>query len=138
MAFSVNEFRSQMTGDGARPNLFEVTMPFPTFSQPANAQSKLFLLLFSFIFLSFRRRRNHIIFSYFLLFFSSIFSVLAPFPLGRVGVGTIYFPLFPMLYPMQPIYCKLPAFRFLQWNPTQFLLPLDSAIYDFYSKKYVS
>jgi hypothetical protein len=32
MAFSVNEFRSQMVGDGARPNLFEVSMPFPGFS----------------------------------------------------------------------------------------------------------
>jgi len=41
MAFSVNEFRSQMTGDGARPNLFEVSMPFPTFASPANAQTKL-------------------------------------------------------------------------------------------------
>ena len=41
MAFSVNEFRSQMTGDGARPNLFEVSMPFPLFSNPENAQQKL-------------------------------------------------------------------------------------------------
>jgi hypothetical protein len=41
MAFSVNEFRSQMTGDGARPNLFEVSMPFPVFSAPGNAQTKL-------------------------------------------------------------------------------------------------
>lgn len=41
MAFSVNEFRSQMTGDGARPNLFEVSMPFPAFSSPENAQQKL-------------------------------------------------------------------------------------------------
>ena len=41
MAFSVNEFRSQMTGDGARPNLFEVSMPFPGFSSPENAQTKL-------------------------------------------------------------------------------------------------
>ena len=41
MAFSVNEFRSQMTGDGARPNLFEVSMPFPVFSLPGNAQQKL-------------------------------------------------------------------------------------------------
>jgi len=24
MAFNINEFRSQMQGDGARPNLFEV------------------------------------------------------------------------------------------------------------------
>jgi len=41
MAFSVAQFRSQMTGDGARPNLFEVSMPFPTFSAPGNAQTKL-------------------------------------------------------------------------------------------------
>lgn len=41
MAFSVNEFRSQMVGDGARPNLFEVSMPFPGFSAPGNAQRKL-------------------------------------------------------------------------------------------------
>ena len=41
MAFSVNEFRSQMTGDGARPNLFEVSMPFPGFAQSGNAQQKL-------------------------------------------------------------------------------------------------
>ena len=41
MAFSVNEFRSQMQGDGARPNLFEVTMPFPAFALPGNAQTKM-------------------------------------------------------------------------------------------------
>lgn len=29
MAFSVQEFRSQLAGDGARPNLFEIEMPFP-------------------------------------------------------------------------------------------------------------
>ena len=31
MAFNVNEFRSQLVGDGARPNLFAVTLVFPTF-----------------------------------------------------------------------------------------------------------
>ena len=41
MAFNVNQFRSQMTGDGARPNLFEVSMPFPGFSNPGNAQQKM-------------------------------------------------------------------------------------------------
>lgn len=41
MAFNVNEFRSQMVGDGARPNLFEVSMPFPGFALPGNAQQKL-------------------------------------------------------------------------------------------------
>ena len=29
MAFNVAEFRSQMTGDGARPNLFSVSLTFP-------------------------------------------------------------------------------------------------------------
>lgn len=41
MAFNVNEFRSQMQGDGARPNLFEVAMPFPAFAFPGEAQRKL-------------------------------------------------------------------------------------------------
>ena len=41
MAFNVNQFRSQLTGDGARPNLFEVSMPFPAFSIPGNAQTKM-------------------------------------------------------------------------------------------------
>jgi len=41
MAFNINEFRSQMVGDGARPNLFEVSMPFPGFSAPGDAQRKL-------------------------------------------------------------------------------------------------
>ena len=31
MAFNVAEFRSQMTGDGARPNLFSVSLAFPQF-----------------------------------------------------------------------------------------------------------
>ena len=29
MAFNVNEIRSQLTAGGARPNLFQVSMPFP-------------------------------------------------------------------------------------------------------------
>jgi hypothetical protein len=41
MAFNINEFRSQMQGDGARPNLFEVTLPFPAFALPGTAQTKL-------------------------------------------------------------------------------------------------
>lgn len=41
MAFNVNAFRSEMVGDGARPNLFEVTMPFPGFSLPGNSLQKL-------------------------------------------------------------------------------------------------
>ena len=31
MAFNVAEFRSQMAGDGARPNLFSVSLTFPQF-----------------------------------------------------------------------------------------------------------
>lgn len=41
MAFNVSEFRSQMQLDGARPNLFEVSMPFPFFSAPGTASQKL-------------------------------------------------------------------------------------------------
>jgi hypothetical protein len=41
MPFSVNEFRSQMIGDGARPNLFEVSLPFPAVAIPGAAQQKL-------------------------------------------------------------------------------------------------
>lgn len=41
MAFNITEFRAQMTGDGARPNLFEVEMPFPAFASPLDAQKKL-------------------------------------------------------------------------------------------------
>jgi hypothetical protein len=41
MAFNVNEFRAQLVGDGARPNLFQVSMPFPSFASPENAQQKL-------------------------------------------------------------------------------------------------
>ena len=40
MAFNVNQFRSQMTGDVARPNLFEVSLPFPNFAAPGTAQQK--------------------------------------------------------------------------------------------------
>lgn len=40
-AFNIQEFRSQMTGDGARPNLFEVELNFPTFvSNSAFARQK--------------------------------------------------------------------------------------------------
>lgn len=31
MAFNINEFRSNLVGDGARPNLFAVTLVFPAF-----------------------------------------------------------------------------------------------------------
>ena len=37
MAFNVNDFRSQLVGDGARPNLFQVTLTFPTFTQNGSA-----------------------------------------------------------------------------------------------------
>lgn len=33
MAFNVAEFRANLVGDGARPNLFQVTLTFPTFAQ---------------------------------------------------------------------------------------------------------
>lgn len=41
MAFNVFEFRSQMQGDGARPNLFDVQLTFPTAINPGNANRKL-------------------------------------------------------------------------------------------------
>lgn len=37
MAFEVNQFRSQMALDGARPNLFQVTMQFPSALVPGGA-----------------------------------------------------------------------------------------------------
>ena len=33
MAFNVAEFRANMIGDGARPNLFQVTLNFPTIAE---------------------------------------------------------------------------------------------------------
>ena len=36
MAFNVNEFRANMVGDGARPNLFQVTLTFPVISNDAD------------------------------------------------------------------------------------------------------
>jgi|APCry1669191515_1035360.scaffolds.fasta_scaffold102673_1 hypothetical protein len=36
MAFNVNEFRAQLVGDGARPNLFTVSLGFPSLAQDAN------------------------------------------------------------------------------------------------------
>jgi len=41
MAFNVNDFRSQMVGDGARPNLFDVTLTFPSFALAGNANQKM-------------------------------------------------------------------------------------------------
>jgi hypothetical protein len=37
MAFNVTEFRANMIGDGARPNLFSVTLVFPTIAANGNA-----------------------------------------------------------------------------------------------------
>ena len=40
MAFNVAEFRSQLIGDGARPNLFAVTLIFPTYANNSAAAGK--------------------------------------------------------------------------------------------------
>ena len=37
MAFNVAEFRANMVGDGARPNLFQVTLTFPTIAANGSA-----------------------------------------------------------------------------------------------------
>jgi hypothetical protein len=37
MAFNVAEFRANMVGDGARPNLFQVTLTFPTIAENGSA-----------------------------------------------------------------------------------------------------
>jgi hypothetical protein len=37
MAFNVNDIRSRLTGGGARPNLFKVSMPFPVIAGGDNA-----------------------------------------------------------------------------------------------------
>jgi len=39
MAFNVQQFRSQLTGDGARPNLFECTLTFPVLASSGGATS---------------------------------------------------------------------------------------------------
>jgi len=41
MPFSVNNFRAELVGQGARPNLFEVTVPFPGAANPGDAGMKL-------------------------------------------------------------------------------------------------
>tara|TARA_Y100000996_G_scaffold268090_1_gene211059 strand:+ start:3402 stop:3944 length:543 start_codon:yes stop_codon:yes gene_type:complete len=41
MPFSVQDLRAQLGGGGARPNLFEVVMPFPSIAPPASAAQKL-------------------------------------------------------------------------------------------------
>jgi hypothetical protein len=40
MAFNVTEFRANLVGDGARPNLFQVSMPFPTFATESVSSSR--------------------------------------------------------------------------------------------------
>lgn len=41
MAFNVNQFRQQLIGDGARPNLFEVRLNVPGYARTANVDRKL-------------------------------------------------------------------------------------------------
>ena len=41
MPFSINNFRAQLQGQGARPNLFEVTIPFPGAVNPGEATQKI-------------------------------------------------------------------------------------------------
>lgn len=41
MAFRISDFRAEMQGDGARPNLFEVVMAFPTEANTGGAERKL-------------------------------------------------------------------------------------------------
>jgi hypothetical protein len=43
MPFDITQFRSQMTLDGARPNLFEVAMAFPSFSDTTASQKLTFM-----------------------------------------------------------------------------------------------
>jgi hypothetical protein len=40
MAFNVAEFRANMVGDGARPNLFQVSLTFPTIATNGTAASQ--------------------------------------------------------------------------------------------------
>mgnify|MGYP003343274720 FL=1 len=40
MAFNVAEFRANMIGDGARPNLFQVSLTFPTIATNGSAASQ--------------------------------------------------------------------------------------------------
>ncbi len=41
MPFNVNDIRAQLTGGGARPNLFEVVLAFPAIAIPGAASSKM-------------------------------------------------------------------------------------------------
>ena len=40
MAFNVAEFRANMVGDGARPNLFQVSLTFPAIATNGSAASQ--------------------------------------------------------------------------------------------------
>ena len=44
MPFNVNDIRANLTGGGARPNLFEVVMPFPAIANPGDAATKMTFL----------------------------------------------------------------------------------------------
>jgi hypothetical protein len=41
MPFSINNFRAELVGQGARPNLYEVTIPFPGAVNPGEAGQKM-------------------------------------------------------------------------------------------------
>jgi len=41
MPFNINDIRAQLTGGAARPNLFEVVMPFPAIANPGAASTKM-------------------------------------------------------------------------------------------------
>ena len=41
MPFNINDIRAQLTGGGARPNLFEVVLPFPAIANPGAATMKM-------------------------------------------------------------------------------------------------
>lgn len=41
VSFDPGQFRAQLQGDGARPNLFRIIMPFPAVISPGNASQKL-------------------------------------------------------------------------------------------------
>ena len=38
---NINDVRAQLSGGGARPNLFEVVMPFPAIANPGDASTKM-------------------------------------------------------------------------------------------------
>ena len=44
MSLNINDFKSQLVGGGARPNLFRVVLPFPAFAGIGGETSKLTFL----------------------------------------------------------------------------------------------